>query len=329
MNRRKIVSIMLCCFFLAVTFFFGLGNVAVTAEERTEIDLSEKRAGDIVEIDGQEYEVVVSYEDIIKLYYMKLSEATEGAISITLDEFRDGVLRSQKDIVTYTYELSEEITNGVEEPGESVQPSSASPSGDADYILSATTYNVTPNSEFKRTPVYDGRYDYSTLTEGDIVFETQTIGSFGHTAIISDMFHQANFGLYTSDYIQTIEAVGGGVQYGFLDDVRMIDYAIIIYRVKNSTPTIRQNAVSFCRSQLGKPYHLAVFIGDFKKDTAPTTSAWYCSELLYAAYYNNGIDIDIREDGSDGEKGILPLDIYASANVNKIFHFMENCLGGS
>jgi len=97
---------------------------------------------------------------------------------------------------------------------------------DASYILSSQTYSITPWSEFTREPEY-GLYDFSNIHVGDIIYESETIiGEIGHCAIVSDISH---YYYYDNDnnikvYIQTIEAVLGGVQYGFLDDKRILEY---------------------------------------------------------------------------------------------------------
>lgn len=113
----------------------------------------------------------------------------------------------------------------------------------------------------------------------------------GHNAMIVDMAHSGYYG----SYMQTIEAVGGGVQYGFLDDLRMAEYKIKILRVSGATSTVRNNAIYFIRAQLGKPYYL----NTFRLNTSIDSLEWYCSELVYAAYKYAGIDIGVKQ-GSNG-----------------------------
>jgi len=43
----------------------------------------------------------------------------------------------------------------------------------------------------------------------------------------------------------------------------------------------------FCVGQLNKSYMI-----DFKKDTSAAEKDWYCSELVWAGYYIQGIDIE-------------------------------------
>ena len=64
--------------------------------------------------------------------------------------------------------------------------------------------------------------------------------------------------------------------------------AQIALEPKPSIKAIRQGAVSFVRSQLGKPYDWHWW----QKDPSPSAPSWYCSELDWAAYWNQGIDLE-------------------------------------
>lgn len=113
-----------------------------------------------------------------------------------------------------------------------------------------------------------------------------------------------------STYVRIIEAIDKGVKRGILDDVRMYEKAVTIYRVKGAKKSDRKKAVKFCKSQLGKKYRL-----DFKKNTSKNQKDWYCSELVWAAYKNQGINIETT---GINEPGITPRDISRSSKVKKI-----------
>lgn len=49
---------------------------------------------------------------------------------------------------------------------------------------------------------------------------------------------------------------------------------------------------------------------DLQKDTEPGQADWYCSELVWAAYKNQGIDIEVS---GNGEPGVTPRDIKNSS----------------
>ena len=65
-------------------------------------------------------------------------------------------------------------------------------------------------------------------------------------------------------------------------------------RVKNATSAQRNAAVDFARSQLGRPYQGTCYScinHDPNDPTDPYSDWWYCSELAWACWYNQGIDI--------------------------------------
>lgn len=91
----------------------------------------------------------------------------------------------------------------------------------------------------------------------------------------------------------------------------MDDKEVSIYRVKGSTIEQRNKAVDFCISQLGKSYFL-----DLKKDRSEKQKDWYCSELVWAAYINQGIDIETND--FPNEPGVTPRDIKNSSNTYRV-----------
>ncbi len=72
-------------------------------------------------------------------------------------------------------------------------------------------------------------------------------------------------------------------------------------RVSSASTDQINKAVSFCVNQLGDAYKL-----DLAKDTSKDEIDWYCSELVWAAYYNEGIDL---EKTGINEPGVTPRDI--------------------
>lgn len=68
-------------------------------------------------------------------------------------------------------------------------------------------------------------------------------------------------------------------------------------------------AVEWCSLQVGKPYNFN-FLDTSRRD------AFYCSQLVWAAYYDNfGIDISTSAWGP----AIYPMEILDSPNVTKIY----------
>lgn len=109
----------------------------------------------------------------------------------------------------------------------------------------------------------------------------------GHAAYIYDINKHAKGKLSgRSTYIQTIEAVAGGVQFGFLDDERMVKFGVVIVRPYENDSLAVDNSKKFIYKQLGKPYYLPLTQGSYQ--TSINAEHWYCSELIYAAYYSTG-----------------------------------------
>jgi uncharacterized protein YycO len=149
----------------------------------------------------------------------------------------------------------------------------------------------------------------NTVQKGDIIFEAN--GGYGitaHTAIVEGIFYSSSLQQY---YIRVIEAIDDGVVRSVLDDERVNDKGVTVLRVTGATSTQVFGALNFCLSQLGKGYSL-----DFAKDTSSSEADWYCSELIWAGFYNRGINIETT--GIYNEPGITPRDILNCSKVTKV-----------
>jgi uncharacterized protein YycO len=72
--------------------------------------------------------------------------------------------------------------------------------------------------------------------------------------------------------------------------------------------------VSFAESQIGKSYQDLNWRKPWSnrtKDPDINSSAWYCSELVWAAYFSVGIDIDKNK----WPPNVMPMEISSSKNV--------------
>lgn len=149
------------------------------------------------------------------------------------------------------------------------------------------------------------------VQKGDIVYEANGgFGITGHAAIVEGLFYDTTQRKW---YVRLIEAIDVGVCRSILDDTRVDDKGVSIYRVNNASSTNKINAVSFCIGELGSSYSI-----DFAKDTSSSETDWYCSELVWAAYKNVGFDIETT--GSINEPGVTPRDITVNGRgVTKIF----------
>jgi hypothetical protein len=149
----------------------------------------------------------------------------------------------------------------------------------------------------------------NTLKKGDIIYESKGgFGITGHIVIVEGKYYSSTYQQY---YIRVVEAIDEGVARGVLDDTRVDDRNSTVLRVVGATDTIASNATDFCIGQLGKSYMI-----DFQKDTSPNEPDWYCSELVWAGYYRQGINIETT--GLYNEPGITPRDINNSSKVYSI-----------
>lgn len=199
-----------------------------------------------------------------------------------------------------------------------------------------TEFNVDPEHYDRnpRTPCDDAPYvyvHYDQLQPGDIFWDSLPDGSMNpnnwasHMGMIvsvnqpGQLTHENGF-VETFTYVQTIEAVASGVRYGFLDDVRIAHMGVRVLR-PNCSQTIKDRAIDFMYAQLGKPYSLT---GGTILPT--TTLTWYCTQLVYNAYFNAGLDIfSGLPFGVDGflTNGIFLADTIYDALKNYEVDFME------
>ena len=159
---------------------------------------------------------------------------------------------------------------------------------------------------------------------GDILYDPYSIIGFGHV------------GIYIGDgYV--IEAQGdlknkeeSKVKQ---NPITSWDYpkrkSVILLRV-NISEEIKRKAVDFAMNQLDKNY-------DFywlQKNPDPDAPSWYCSELVWAAYYNQGVNIDYLDevlhftDNPDFEDAyfrqpIPPKYIYLDSDTYEVSRHME------
>lgn len=286
-----LVHFLICC---------ALGLCAskafVTTDESREDDFSNVVSPNAEEV-SKEYKAILSYEDVLEFYYQKTSEKS-GKV-FTYEDFRDGYYSEKNHLGFFEYANtfcseplfanSNETSQNDSKNGEKETNPDRS-SGDQDYMLSDTYYSVTPNSEFARRP-YNLAFSYSSLKKGDLVFESEPLGGIGHIGII---INKTKASQSYGTYIQTVEAVNSGVKYAFLDDLRIIEKQMSVLRVVGYTTSKANAAIAFAENQIGASY------GDPLSHTWQTNDSdhWFCSELVYAAWYRQGINILERYDGN-------------------------------
>lgn len=187
-------------------------------------------------------------------------------------------------------------------------------SSEVEHTIGTLDSNPTDGSRFKNgVPLYNA-FDYSYLKVGDIILEDE-VSNFRHVAAITSLNHEVTqFGSYNT-YVQTIEAVNStpGVQFGYLDDQRILDKKIKICRFKNSlSSTQTDNLLYFLKEQLGKSYSLHSYV-----NSSIYSSTWYCTELIRASY--NYIGIDIAPSHNHSGEILLGTTIYGSSNMKSVY----------
>lgn len=275
--KRCIGIFLIFCF--ALVGFPSLGY----AEEAVIQEVSEESTdGDFLDASEEERE---AYQEVSE--YLEQNHYEEVSLETFLECYEDSGYSSVQE-----YALSIERTIDGEN-----ELYSSSPSSSADYWF----YNT--GTTLPQEPDYSKYNLLKVVKKGDIVFDAKGgLGVTGHIAIVEGLYYSSTYSTY---YIRVIEAIEDGVCRGVLDDYRVDERASSVYRVSGATSTDVNNAVSFCVGQLGKDY------GDLtNKSYSSTTEKWYCSELVWAAYYNQGIDIETT--GILDEPRITPRDIIRS-----------------
>ncbi len=126
----------------------------------------------------------------------------------------------------------------------------------------AGKYNDIPNN-----------LDMSNLQPGDIILGGNPGGSYGR-------YTHAGFYIGNDQIVDMYTSSGVFVTYA--ETYRKYTWAAIL-RVK-ANPETKVSAVDFVRQQVGSPF----FILTPKIDDG----LWYCSKLIWYAYYRHGIDLD-------------------------------------
>lgn len=137
------------------------------------------------------------------------------------------------------------------------------------------------------------------VRRGDILLEAfpdYNLGDNGTVAIVEGVFYDTN---YEQEYIRLIEVTEFGVSRGLLTPNRFANNYGTIYRVKDATEAQIEYATLFCESQLGKDFRLLGLKSPFKGK-----ESWYPSELIWAAYYWQHIQLDSRTD--EPEESMIP-----------------------
>lgn len=150
------------------------------------------------------------------------------------------------------------------------------------------------------------------IQPGDILYDDEALGGFGHIGIYVGNVEIGEKIFYNQVAEANKKTDDGkkGVQYR---DIETWDYPkrklVYLIRVNVLNNEIKGNAVAFMKEQINKPYEFPWTT----KNPDPNSPEWYCSELVWAAYYNQGIDLETPPDPLGGP--VAPFEIYADNDV--------------
>ena len=307
MSRKSIVkTISLALSLLILLTVLPLGvSAADTVAVTPDVTVGDVNLLDIVNVDDEN----ISITDLYKAEYItayktlyEYKDKNDIALNISLEtfvaEYENGTYSSLDNYLEKYYSL-------LQSSSENNSVNSSSSSGANWY------YNTGVNPMY--SPLYTTKNILWVAQPGDILYEDAGgFGLTGHTAIVEGTYYSARFGQF---YIRVVEAIGylsgsagdgDGVCRGVLDGVRYSDREGTLLRVANATEAQKTAAVNFCVNQIGKGYNL-----DLGHDTSSAQSDWYCSELIWAAYYSQGIDLETDSTMS----GITPHELRDSSRT--------------
>lgn len=152
---------------------------------------------------------------------------------------------------------------------------------------------------------YSGKPELLTLLKrGDIIYEpvagSAVFFTYGHISVVVDIVYDEE---YDQEYVLLIEAIKEpGVMYGIMTPERFDALNSEVKRLKNVSESVIDDATEWMIGQWGKEYPSGI---PMEKNADPNSSDWYCSELVWAAYYHQEIYLDPDENNSSGNPFIL------------------------
>ena len=175
---------------------------------------------------------------------------------------------------------------------------------------------------------YNINYGDSNLLKyvkpGDIVYEQNAgvdiVDYVGHSALVVDVVQATPT---QPGYILLIESMPNvanpytgesrnlGVCYALMTPTRFTEKYVTIMRVNDATNEQIQGAINFAKSKIAGNWTFKIY-----KDIDGNAKNWYCSELIWAAYYHQ----DILLEPNDGTI-VRPAEIYESNAVSTILRY--------
>lgn len=253
----------------------------------------------------------LSYSDEILQTYEDMSNfmSERGAVlEISVDDFAACYEGPDTDYFSLYCNVPAEISGETQDFSNNTSPVSTN----SVDITNKYYYNIGLSAP---TTADYSKYNIRELAQkGDIIFDDQGFfGITGHAAIVEGKYYSSSCGYY----IRVIETISSGTCRGLIDATRADERGSYLYKVFTATPAQKEAAVEFCVNQLGKPWGT-----NFTHEYAPGTNHWICSQVIWAAYKNQGVDIECNG-GDGGDIGVTPKDI--TVNSTMVTHVDMRC----
>ena len=233
------------------------------------------------------FEKIELYEEVLFSYYLDYLHDTCRQTSYSFEDFENNYysLFNKALIIDYVDIVSTVDSYELEEYASKIDISRSS---DGKFQLGCGKDAITSINRFQNgRPFYNTNY-YNLIQAGDIFIELAA-GHFQHVGVVTDLAYPYGLTIQMGTYVQVIEAINNssGVQFGYIDDQRIIENQIEIYRYHLGLTTTEFNSLHYFLDQhIGNEYHISIFF-----NTNFSNNKWYCGELVYAAYLYAGINI--------------------------------------
>jgi uncharacterized protein YycO len=160
-------------------------------------------------------------------------------------------------------------------------------------------HNSRPQGEVRALSYTGSRGDLLITVDTGSGSSNSSSWAGGHVAVVYDQYNTLeSYGKYSGDL--------NGVKWWTTDwSTRYTHFKGCI--PNGATSTQRNNAGFYALNQYGEPYNM-----DFWDKW--TTDAWYCSQLGWRSWYEQGYDTD-----SNGSSAVWPVDVYQSSSLRTLY----------
>ena len=319
---KKILSVIVAVV-LVLSAFMPAASAITHSQDIKEIGMAYFEAVALDDLEEEERKLLEAYIAVADYAYLSNVEL-EISFELFVEKFRSSEYDLLEDFLTFILEFlrlqanEEPDTEVGEEPDAEIdeEPDAEVDEGfGARFGGSAYYYNTGLNLPGQAT---FGRYLLlPNIRKGDILHEEAGFfGLTGHSGIVEGKFFCTSRRIF---FPRIIESIDAGVVRSIIDDRRIDDRDGIILRVSSATTTQIHNAVQFAVSQLGKPYPTITFWNLAGRNPAANSTTWYCSELVWAAFFHQNINIDGNTSGTVWPRSIRDHSSTATISIIGVF----------